>query len=116
LSFFSTQGRATTECNGQRHPSIIGETTNTGFAPFAYFVAVVAVCVGKERRVNVCHHRVFVIRGMNHECFRYVTFPFEAEDQGCFIEGRFNAGYRQNCLLREVVLERCAAVLGEMRC
>ena len=74
------------------------------------------MCVRKERRVNVCHHRVFAIRGMNHVCFRYATFPFEAEDQGCFIEGRFNAGYRQNFLLREVVLGRCAAVLGEMRC
>ena len=51
------------------------------------------MCVGKERRVDVCHHRVFVIRGMNHVCFRYATFPFEAEDQGCFIERRFYIGY-----------------------
>jgi hypothetical protein len=50
------------------------------------------MCVGKERRVNVCHHRVLIIRGMSYECFRCATFSFETEDQGCFIEGGFNVG------------------------
>jgi hypothetical protein len=48
------------------------------------------MCVGKERRVNVCHHRVFIISGMRYECFRYATFLFEMEDQGCFVECGFD--------------------------